>query len=88
LAEPQIKEIISAVILVITINLVIKAQQCEQESWVRAGGEAQAGECLLSKCLKRSSVQPGAVAHACSPSYSGGRDKEDQALKPAWANSS
>jgi hypothetical protein len=27
------------------------------------------------------------VAHACNPSYSGGRDQEDQALKPAWANS-
>jgi hypothetical protein len=28
------------------------------------------------------------VAHACNPSYSGGRDKEDHGLKPAWANSS
>jgi hypothetical protein len=26
------------------------------------------------------------VAHACNPSYSGGRDQED--LKPVWANSS
>jgi hypothetical protein len=28
------------------------------------------------------------VAHACNPSYSGGRDQEEHSLKPAWANSS
>jgi hypothetical protein len=28
------------------------------------------------------------VAHACNPSYSGGRDQEDLGLKPAQANSS
>jgi hypothetical protein len=28
------------------------------------------------------------VAHACNPSYSGGRDKEDHGSKPAQANSS
>jgi hypothetical protein len=28
------------------------------------------------------------VAHACTPSYSGGRDQEDGGLKPAWTNSS
>jgi hypothetical protein len=27
------------------------------------------------------------VAHACNPSYSGGRDQKDQDSKPAWANS-
>jgi hypothetical protein len=27
------------------------------------------------------------VAHACNPSYSGGRDQEDQGSKLAWANS-
>jgi hypothetical protein len=27
------------------------------------------------------------VAHACDPSYSGGRDQEDHGSKPAWANS-
>jgi hypothetical protein len=27
------------------------------------------------------------MAHACSPSYSGGRDQEDYGLKPAQANS-
>jgi hypothetical protein len=31
---------------------------------------------------------PAPVAHACNPSYSGGRDQEDCSLKPAWANSS
>jgi hypothetical protein len=28
------------------------------------------------------------VAHACNPSYSGGRDHKDPGSKPAWANSS
>jgi hypothetical protein len=28
------------------------------------------------------------VAHACNPSYSGGRDQKDHGLKLAWANSS
>jgi hypothetical protein len=28
------------------------------------------------------------VAHACNPSYLGGRDQEDRGSKPAWANSS
>jgi hypothetical protein len=28
------------------------------------------------------------VAHAYNPSYSGGRDQEDQGSKPAWASSS
>jgi hypothetical protein len=28
------------------------------------------------------------MAHTCNPNYSGGRDQEDQGLKPAWANSS
>jgi hypothetical protein len=28
------------------------------------------------------------VAHACNPSYSGGRDQEDQGSKSAWENSS
>jgi hypothetical protein len=28
------------------------------------------------------------VAHACNPSYLGGRDQEDHSSKPAWANSS
>jgi hypothetical protein len=28
------------------------------------------------------------VAHACHPSYSGGRDQEDQDSKPAPTNSS
>jgi hypothetical protein len=28
------------------------------------------------------------VAHACNPSYSGGRDQKDRGLKPAQANRS
>jgi hypothetical protein len=27
------------------------------------------------------------VAHACNPSYSGGRNQEDRGSKPSWANS-
>jgi hypothetical protein len=27
------------------------------------------------------------MAHACNPSYSGGRDQEALSWKPAWANS-
>jgi hypothetical protein len=27
------------------------------------------------------------VAHACNPSYSGGRDQEDHSSRPAWAKS-
>jgi hypothetical protein len=26
------------------------------------------------------------MAHACNPSFSGGRDQEDHGSKPAWAN--
>jgi hypothetical protein len=28
------------------------------------------------------------VAHACNPSYSGGKDQEDHSLRPAQANCS
>jgi hypothetical protein len=28
------------------------------------------------------------VAYTCNPSYSGGRDQEDQDSKPAWPSSS
>jgi hypothetical protein len=28
------------------------------------------------------------VAHTCNPSYSGGRDQEDQGSKAVWAHSS
>jgi hypothetical protein len=33
-------------------------------------------------------LKPGAVAHTCNSSYSGGRDQEDGCSKSAWANSS
>jgi hypothetical protein len=32
-------------------------------------------------------LEPAPVAHACNPSYSGGRQQEDHVLRPAWANS-
>jgi hypothetical protein len=34
------------------------------------------------------SLFPWPVAHACNPSYTGGRDQEDYSLKPAKANRS
>jgi hypothetical protein len=39
-------------------------------------------------CNKKDKDSRGLVAHTCNPRYSGGRDQEDQSLKPAWANSS
>jgi hypothetical protein len=33
-------------------------------------------------------ISQAPVAHACNPSYSGGRDQEDCSLKPTWANGS
>jgi hypothetical protein len=41
-------------------------------------------------CLKKilSNLSRAPVPHTCNPSYSGGRDQEDQGLKPAQANSS
>jgi hypothetical protein len=38
--------------------------------------------------LKTVSQNRVLVAHACNPSYSGGRDQKDCVSKPAWANSS
>jgi hypothetical protein len=38
-------------------------------------------------CLKKIKSQMP-VAHACNPSYSGGRDQEDGGLKPVWEKSS
>jgi hypothetical protein len=57
-----------------------------------------AGVMWLSKpCSKQNSCPLSAltngifsgalVVHTCNPSYSGGRDQEDQGLKPAQANS-
>jgi hypothetical protein len=41
---------------------------------------------LIANILYILIVQP--AAHACYPSYSGGRDQEDQGSKPAQGNSS
>jgi hypothetical protein len=43
---------------------------------------------VLSSLLLRKFNKPVLVAHACNPSYSGGRDQEDRSSKPAQANSS
>jgi hypothetical protein len=55
----------------------------------RVRGMAQVGEHLSSKDNAMSSKPRRnwvLVAHTCNPSYSRGRDQEDQVLKPAWAN--
>jgi hypothetical protein len=38
---------------------------------------------FLKKALKIYMVSQAPVAHACNPSYSGGRDQENHGLKPA-----
>jgi hypothetical protein len=43
-------------------------------------------EHFIMVCAKISDVL-APVAHACNPSFSGGRDQEDRISKPAWANS-
>jgi hypothetical protein len=45
-------------------------------------------EQLLRTTLKNKCRSQMPVAHACNPSYSGGRDQEDRGSKPAQANSS
>jgi hypothetical protein len=42
---------------------------------------------LLPRKVIEKEVGRVPVAHACNPSYSGGRDQEDRGLNPAWANS-
>jgi hypothetical protein len=42
---------------------------------------ATLGTCHFSNIVSQSSLAP--VAHACNPSYSGGRDQEDHGSKPA-----
>jgi hypothetical protein len=39
------------------------------------------------RCGSSSKASALQVLGACNPSYLGGRDQEDQSLKPAWANS-
>jgi hypothetical protein len=43
---------------------------------------------FLSSSLSRVAICWGPVAQAYNPSFSGGRDQEDQGSKPAWENSS
>jgi hypothetical protein len=42
---------------------------------------------LSGDYLKKGKLGAAGV-HTCNPSYSGGRDQEDQGSKPAWVNSS
>jgi hypothetical protein len=49
-----------------------------------------ATKAMMSSCntkLKYLLLSWVQVAHACNPSYSGGRDQEDNGLKPDGANS-
>jgi hypothetical protein len=41
----------------------------------------------MQKVCNKTTLEPGASAHTCNPSYSGGRDQEDCSSKPAQANS-
>jgi hypothetical protein len=43
---------------------------------------------IMKNGFQRSQLCQAPVAHACNPSYSGGRDQEHLGLKPGWANSS
>jgi hypothetical protein len=42
---------------------------------------------IMRPCLKKEKISWVPLAHACNPSYSGGRDQEDRGSKPAWTNS-
>jgi hypothetical protein len=44
--------------------------------------------CNSNNNNKNKKLGRAAVAHACNPSYPGGRDQEDHCSKPAWRNSS
>jgi hypothetical protein len=43
---------------------------------------------MCSRTTKNVEIQLGPMAHACNPSYSGGRDQEDHGSKAAQASSS
>jgi hypothetical protein len=36
-------------------------------------------------CLKKHSIYPGTVAHACNPGYYGGRAWKECGRRPMWA---
>jgi hypothetical protein len=42
---------------------------------------------ITEESFKKMVTSQVPVAHACNPSYSGGRDQEDCSLRPGWANS-
>jgi hypothetical protein len=63
---------------------------CDTSTWERQKDQefkASLGYvCIGTLSQKKISGVP--VAHTCNPSYSGGRDQEDNGSKPARANSS
>jgi hypothetical protein len=42
--------------------------------------------CAFPETLRNLERSQAPVAHDCNPSYSGGKDQEDNHLKAAWAN--
>jgi hypothetical protein len=55
---------------------------CELE-----GSEAKLLRTYLKSKRKKGWESQAPVTHACNPSYSEGRDQEDQSFMPTWANS-
>jgi hypothetical protein len=54
---------------------------------LKQGGRHPLLETAGKDALRRNaSLKPQPVAHACNPSYSGGRGQEDRSLKPTWAD--
>jgi hypothetical protein len=54
---------------------------CYTDKWKEMLGVVIEGRPLIAQIKKLKFSQP-LEAHACNPSYSGGRDQEDQGLKP------
>jgi hypothetical protein len=64
-------------------GLDVEFQFCKMQSsrnWLCTNYER--AQCCGTVCLEMVK-KPAPVAHACNPSYSGGRDQEDHGLKPA-----
>jgi hypothetical protein len=65
---------------------VLRRQKCHLLFSEYMDMEAICSVIILVK--KDTKMSPVPVAHACNPSYSGGRDQEDHGSKPARGNSS
>jgi hypothetical protein len=56
--------------------------RAKEEAMVEAGMRRNLGKAGHEMTDKTKPTQPAPVAHACNPSYSGGKDQEDGGLKP------